>query len=374
MNSRETMTQKKIQRMNRIRVLLCDDSAFLRVTLRKIIESEPGMQVVDIARNGAEAVDKALRLKPDVITMNVHMPVVDGLDALKDIVYLKLAPVIMLAAPTTEDAAAAIDAMEAGAFDFITKPDNVNSLASRASAILLKIKQAAACNPYRRNGPGEPQPDLPEGRDTTRAQDPHKPGKETVPVRQRGFKAVALGLSTGGPKAIFAVLPHLPGDLNAAIFVVQHMPPPFITTFARRVDNKTQLACVESGAGMKVEPGTIYIAKGDFHLKLMEKNNGDVVIRQSKEPPHQFMPSVDVTMNSVCDLFGNQSVGVLMTGMGKDGARGMERISNAGGMTVVESKETAVVFGMPGEAIKRGAARRIVPNRKIAAEIIDAVM
>lgn len=357
-----------IENRNKIKILICDDSAFFRVTMRHIIESDPGIQVVDIARNGEEAIEKAIRLKPDVITLDLHMPVVDGLTALKDIVRLKIAPVIMLSVATTEDAQATMEAMEAGAFDFIAKPNEIQSMDVQSAAIIQKLKEAAASNIY-----GKLQ----------KSQQPIKendnvsflssfPPKSSDPGGN-GFKAVTLGLSTGGPRSIFNVLPLLPPDLNAAVIVVQHMPPAFIPTFTRRLNRKTVMECIESEPGMEVEPKRVYIARGGYHLKLIKRSNSDIRIRQSKAPQHLFMPSVDITMHSVCDIFGPDTIGVLMTGMGCDGADAMVRISEAGGTTIAESEETAIVFGMPREAIKRGGVQHVVPNWGIADEIINAV-
>ncbi|UCH98761.1 MAG: chemotaxis-specific protein-glutamate methyltransferase CheB [Candidatus Aminicenantes bacterium] len=348
----------------KIRVLICDDSAFLRVTLRRIIESDPGIGVIDIARNGEEAIEKAIRLKPDVIAMDLHMPLVDGLTALKDIVRLKIAPVIMLSAVTTEAAPAAVEAMEAGAFDFIPKTDEIDSMDIHSAAIIRKIKQAAVSDIY-----GKMKMDV---------DDVNPPASSAAPPKSsaiggQGFKAVALGLSTGGSLSIFKVLPQLPAGLNAAVIVVQHMPPAFISTFIQRLNRRTAMECVESEAGMRVESQKIYIAKGGYHLKLVQPPNSDIMIRQSKEPRHTFMPSVDVTMHSVCDIFGPDTIGVLMTGMGQDGADAMARITRVGGTTIAESEETAVVFGMPREAIKRGGVQHVVPNWAIAHEIIKAV-
>jgi len=357
-----------LENRNKIQILICDDSAFLRVMMRRIIESDPGIDVIDIARNGEEAIEKAIRLKPDVIILDLHMPVVDGLTALKDIVRLEIAPVIMLSAATKEDARATMEAMEAGAFDFIAIPDEIKSMDVQSAAIIEKLKQAAASNIY------------------GKLQKSQQPKKENVKVSflssfppkssgpgGKGFKAVALGLSTGGPRSIFKVLPHLPPDLNAAVIVVQHMPAVFTTPFIQRLNRKTAVECIESEPGMKLEPKKIYIARGGYHLKLINPSNNDILIRQSKAPQHLFMPSVDITMNSVCDIFGPDTIGVLMTGMGCDGAEAMVRISDAGGTTIAESEETAIVFGMPGEAIKRGGAQHVVPNWAIADVIIKAV-
>jgi two-component system chemotaxis response regulator CheB len=351
----------------KIGVLVCDDSAFSRITLRKIIESDPAMRVVDIARNGKEAVEKALKLNPDVITLDVNMPGMDGLTALKEIVKLEIAPVIMVASTSGENAHAVIDAIEAGAFDFISKPDGIADFESHSAEILQEIKKAVTSDIYKKNKVVR-----------NRITDIEKSGSvvpETVKdsAGGLGFKLVALGISTGGPRTIFHVLPGLPKDLNAAVIVVQHMPAAFIPPFTQRLGSKSAMKCVETEAGMKIEPGNIYIAAGGYHLKLVKKMNGDVLIRQAKEPQHLFMPSVDIMMDSVVAIFGSDTVGVLMTGMGRDGAEGMVKIRNAGGITIAESEETAVVFGMPQEAINRGAVQVVAPAWTIAREIVKAV-
>lgn len=371
--------------MHRLKVLICDDSAFLRVTLRKIIESDPALRVIDIARNGAEAVEKAIRLKPDVITMDLHMPVIDGITALKDIVELRIAPVIMLASGSNEDAKVTMDAMDAGAFDFIFKPGETDSLINHSTFILQKLKQAAASNFYDKI-------DKDNGRDTGRdtGRDaitsfetiaPPTPLRTAAPIQSLNdpgaglprFKAVAIGLSTGGPKTIFKVVPHLPAELDAAVFIIQHMPPAFVPPFAKRLNSKSRLTCVETEAGMTVKPGHVYIARGGSHLKLKRRSGGDVLIRQTQDPPCLFMPSVDIAMHSIYDVFRLKTIGVLMTGMGRDGADAMARITRDGGTTIAESEETAIVFGMPKEAIRVGGARIIAPHRDIAPEIIKAV-
>jgi two-component system, chemotaxis family, protein-glutamate methylesterase/glutaminase len=371
----KSMIRKDIEDVawqEQIRVLISDGSASLRVTLRKMIESDSGIRVVDIARSGAEAVDKTLRLRPDVVVMGLHMPILDGLDALKDIVNLHLAPVIMIAGANLKDTQLGVEAIVYGAFDFISGPDGSENLHHQTKSIILKIKQAASANV--KINPLSPTKCKKINCNHT------NDSKDFFQVKIRptfypnfGFKAVALGISTGGPKSIFKVLPYLPAHLNAAIFVIQHMPASFITTFAQRIDTNTKLPCHESQDGMIVEPGTIYVGKGGSHLELKEQGNGQVVIQQSPEPKHLFMPSVDITMQSVCKLFGAHTVGVLMTGMGRDGALGMSDIQNAGGMTIVENQDTAIVFGMPQEAIKLGAAQRVVPNYEIAGEIVKAV-
>jgi len=186
------------------------------------------------------------------------------------------------------------------------------------------------------------------------------------------YLGVGIGISTGGPKSIFEVLPGLPCGLNAAVFLVQHMPPPFIPAYAQRIGSRCQMECRVSEPGMEVRPGVIYVASGGTHLKFHARGNR-VMLRHSQEPEHLFMPSVDVMLNALCETFGQQSIGVLMTGMGWDGAEGMVAIHRAGGRTIAESQETAIVFGMPQEAIKRGGAQKVLPHREIAREIVRMV-
>lgn len=356
----------------KIKVLICDDSALLRITLKKYIEQEPKISVIGIARNGEEAIEKARSLNPDVITMDFEMPVLDGLSALKIIVEEKLAPVIMFSSHTQEGAQVTMDALEIGAFDFVTKPDMQRNMVDTANQIIQKIMAGHRSNFYKKLHTYQPQTDIsPPPAETSKIPEPDK---QTQAITEGSeYKAVTIGLSTGGPRSIFNVLPKLPANLGAAVFMVQHMPKDFLTPFIERIDSKTPMNCVETKAGMKVTPGTIYVGQGEFHLKVMKKSNGEVIIRQSKEPKHLFIPSVDIMMDSVCKVFGEKTIGVLMTGMGSDGAAGMVKIKDAGGFTIAESEDTAIVFGMPGSAIRQGGASIVVPNWEIPAEIIKAV-
>ncbi len=356
--------------MKPITVLLCDDSALMRRNLSQIIESDAGLKVVGTARDGQDAINKARELHPDVITMDINMPVVDGITALQVIVEEGIAPVIMVSSLTQEGAAATFESMALGAFDYVSKPGGTVSVRMEHAAheLLSKIKAAAKPGTLKR---------LTRKSTETRFK---KEAQRSVAARTTtrtdagfGFKAVALGISTGGPKTLFEVLPFLPTDLNAAVFLVQHMPGKFIPSFAQRIDRHCPMPCVEVEAGMEVEPGHIYLGTGGVHLTLYKKLSRKLVIRTPKTPQHQFMPSVDVMMTSVLEVFGRGTVGVLMTGMGDDGADSMVNIAKAGGTTIAESEESAIVFGMPQEAIKRGGAEIVKPSWDIAAAIIRAV-
>jgi len=360
-------------RSHKIGVLVCDDSALMRKTLRQIIESDKDLQVVATARNGNDAVKKARELKPDVITMDINMPDLDGITALQIIVEEGIAPVIMVSSLTQEGALITFEALELGAFDYVAKPGGTVSpdMSLVAQELIKKIKMAA------RRGIIQKLQRKRNNLQVVRSRYPRRQVKKrppkVMPGAGLGFKAVAIGISTGGPKTIFEVVPYLPPDLNAAIFLVQHMPPAFTSSFAKRLNENCPIKCVEAEAGMKVRPGIIYLGRGGFHLTLFRKLNGDVVIRTPSRPNHLFMPSIDIMMESVLSVFGSDTIGVLMTGMGNDGVNAMVKITKAGGITIAESEESAIVFGMPKEAIERGGAEIVAPSWKIADEIIKAV-
>jgi two-component system chemotaxis response regulator CheB len=346
-----------------IKVLIADDSALMRRTLKNILETDAEMEVVAAARDGNDVVEKAREHRPDVITMDVNMPGQDGITALQYIVDEKICPVIMVSSLTQEGAVTTFEALELGAFDFIGKPGGTVSsdMNSVAGELINKIKLAAS---LKQNGKAAER--LYRSRNKPEAKLKASPTGKTV-------KAVAMGISTGGPKVIYEVLPLLPPDLNAALFLVQHMPANFTPTYVRRLNESCRLEVVEAQAGMKVEPGILYVGSGGRHLNLVKNSGGDVLIRLSSKPDHLFIPSVSVMMDSVLKVYGSRTVGVIMTGMGNDGADSMVSIRKAGGMTIAESEESAIVFGMPGETIKRGGAEIVAPIWDIAREIVKAV-
>lgn len=346
-----------------IRVLIADDSALMRKLLTRILEADPDIEVIGAARDGNDVVEKARQLKPDLITMDVNMPGQDGITALQYIVHEKICPVIMVSSLTQEGAVTTFEALELGAFDFVPKPGGtVSSNMESVSAELISKVRAAVLTQKRRR--------------TDSTKRVRKQPIEAPPTSSRStkaMKAVAMGISTGGPKVIYEVLPLLPTDINAALFLVQHMPPNFTSTYVKRLNDNCRLEVVEAQAGMKVERGIVYVGSGGRHLNLAKNTSGDVLIRLPSKPDHLFIPSVSVMMNSVLNVYGPQTVGVIMTGMGNDGADAMVEIRKAGGMTIAESEESAIVFGMPGETIKKGGAQVVVPIWDIAREIVRAV-
>jgi two-component system, chemotaxis family, protein-glutamate methylesterase/glutaminase len=352
--------------MPTIRVLVADDSALMRQTLKRMISAEPGMEVAGTARDGEDAVAKARELRPDVVTMDINMPKLDGITALQLILEEKICPVVMVSSLTQRGALTTFECLELGAFDFVAKPDGTvsSNLGSIAAELGSKLRAAAASGVLERVHKqrirrGAVRPPVP----------PPAPRWDThSPV------AVAIGISTGGPATLTEVLPVLPADLPASVFLVQHMPATFLTAFARRLNENCALEVVEGRAGMAVEPGHCYVAPGGLHLCPYRKaSTGEIVIRTPAQPRTLFIPSVNVMMRAVRETYGPNTVGVLMTGIGDDGADEMVSIRKAGGITIAESEETAVVFGMPREAIERGGADIVAPHYQVAQHIVQAV-
>jgi len=349
--------------MKKVKVLVVDDSALMRKKVSEMLNESFGVEVVGTARNGEDGVLKARELKPDVITLDVNMPVMDGLTALEIIMEEKIAPVVMLSSLTQEGASTTFEAMEKGAFDFVAKPSGTVSrdIDVVKRELARKVKAAASAGlkrVTRRVKVSKPEPDEEAVYE-----------KELSPVDCAGFKAVCIGISTGGPKTIFDVLPEIPADINAAIFLVQHMPPGFTASFASRLNEHCRIYVKEAEPGDIVTPGVCYIGRAGNHMTLFKKSTGVVTLRLGRSPEHTFMPSADIMMESVSNVFKSKTLGVLMTGMGDDGAQAMCSIRKNRGYTIAESEETAIVYGMPKEAVERGCADSILPSHKIAREI-----
>lgn len=354
-----------------IRVLVVEDSAFMRKQLKKILEADRDIEVI-LARDGEDGVAKARELHPDVVTMDINLPGMDGITAMQYIISENICPVVMVSSLTQEGALITFEALELGAFDFVPKPGGTVSLniAKVADEIRFKVKQAAktgAISRIRRRMNNVRELSRTSAGSVGARKNREYPSVKTVK------KAVAIGISTGGPKALSELIPEIPEDLGAALFIVQHMPPNFTKSFANRLNEHSLIPIKEAEAGDTVCVNQGYLGKGGLHLQLRKKGNGEIQIRLSDDIEHFFMPSVGVMMESVLSVFGKNTVGVLMTGMGDDGADAMVKIKQAGGITIAESEETAVVFGMPKEAIDRGGADIVVPSYQIVPEIIKAL-
>jgi two-component system chemotaxis response regulator CheB len=349
--------------MAAIRVLVADDSALMRQTMKRIIATSGDLELVGLARDGEDAIAKARELRPDVISMDINMPKLDGITALQVILQEGICPVVMVSSLTQKGASTTFECLELGAFDFVAKPDGTvsSNLGAVAEELTSKLKAAA-----RRGIVSRPQ------RDRERKQRCLPPARSTFQAVS-GDRAIAIGISTGGPATLQEVLPQIPADLPATIFLVQHMPPAFIASFAKRLNDNCSLTVVEARSGMVVEQGICYVAPGGRHLCVHRKMTGEVVIRTPTTPATLFVPSVGVMMESVLSIYGADTMGVLMTGIGDDGADQMVAIKKAGGYTIAESQETAVVYGMPREAIERGGACMVAPSHQVAGEILKMI-
>jgi two-component system, chemotaxis family, protein-glutamate methylesterase/glutaminase len=346
-------------RAHSIRVLVADDSAFMRTALTRMIESDPGMRVVGTAQTGEEALEKTASLQPDVVTLDVEMPKLNGLETLKRIMQDLPRPVIMVSSLTREGADTTLEALDCGAFDYLPKQSSYASLdiVKIREDLVAKIRAAA------------------ESR-RPRARRALRPATAEFPAHsfQLAPTVVALGTSTGGPKALQEILPMFPGDLPVPVLVVQHMPVGFTGPFAKRLNNLCKVTVREAAGDEVLEPGNVYIAPAGHQMTVNRKSPSKVEIRLSNTPsntPH--IPSVDVMMHSVASVYRGLAMGVIMTGMGADGALGMEAIRNAGGLTVGQDEASCTVYGMPRACAEMGILRRVVGLEQIPAQVLQAV-
>jgi two-component system chemotaxis response regulator CheB len=352
-----------------IRVLVVDDSALMRTVIVRLLGKAPDIAVVATARDGEDAVQKAIELKPDVVTMDINMPKLDGISAMQMILADKICPVIMLSSLTQQGAIETFECLELGAFDFVAKPEGTVSakLDIIADDLIGKIRAAAASRVLKRSR-APLLPPRPAARPLARtaaratARTPSPPPAE--------MRAIAIGISTGGPATISNVLPGLPADFPAPIFLVQHMPAAFIATYVSRLQKECAIQVVEAETGAPVRPGCCYVAGGELHLCPYRKVSGEVVLRRPSQPKTLFVPGVGVMMASVLSIYGARTIGVLMTGIGDDGADEMVRIRQAGGVTIAESEESCVVYGMPYQAFARGGAEIVLPSWEIADRLV----
>lgn len=349
-----------------VRVLIVDDSLFARKILTDILSSDDDILVVGEAKNGKEALVKIPVLKPDLITLDIVMPVMDGIATLEKIVSQYNLAVIMVSNLTQEDAILTLEALDKGAIDFIPKPKNIFSLNKQTirSQIIDKIKMAAKCNVNVK----------PIMRASDDAIKESITSKSSLKDSKDGFDyIIAIGSSTGGPKALQQVIPLLPKDINASIVIVQHMPPKFTKSLAERLNNISNINVKEGEDGDILTKGNCYIAPGDFHMEVVQRGK-DYVIRLNKDEPIKGLrPSVDVLMNSVAKLDGINKIGVIMTGMGADGSKGIISLKKSNGFTIAQDEESSVIFGMPKAAINTNCIDKIVPLNHIADEIIRKV-
>jgi two-component system, chemotaxis family, protein-glutamate methylesterase/glutaminase len=349
-----------------IRVLIVDDSAFMRNVLGKMLSSDPGIEVAGTARDGVEALEKVAELKPDLVTMDIEMPRMDGIEALRRIMSSTPLPVIMVSSLTAEGAKATLEALELGAVDFL--PKNLADL----SANIVKIREVLV-EKVKHIARRRPAP--PVRRPHAAAPPPPPPAEPRQSYRmERRIAMVAIGTSTGGPKALQEIIPRLPKTFPVPVIVVQHMPATFTGPFAERMNELSQMSVKEAEEGETVRAGTVLVAPGRGHLSLRRGRAGEYVVAiDTNRPDLIYRPSADVMMSSVAELYPGRALGVILTGMGNDGEKGMRAIKAGGGRTVAQNEETCVVYGMSRAVVEAELADKVVPIQEVAGEIINAV-
>jgi two-component system chemotaxis response regulator CheB len=340
----------------KIRVLVVDDSAFVRKAIARMLNGAPDVEVVGMAADGEEGLQLARALHPDVITLDIQMPRLGGLETLSRLLPDSPSAVLLLSSLTQEGADVTLRGLELGALDFVDKstvkgPMNLLGLKDE---LLAKVR-ALAQVPRPRPAVAETPPAVEPARAATRAE------------------VVAIGASTGGPAALQALVPALPAGFPAAVLVVQHIPRGFSRSLAERLASRSALPVREAADGELLLPGTVLVAPAGLHLKL-HRRGGTVKVSLDEEPRSALhRPSIDVLMTSVARAYGVHSLGVVLTGMGSDGTAGLRAIRQAGGRTLAESEETAVIYGMPKSAVEAGVVDRSAPLGHLAAEILAAV-
>ncbi|MFS0553068.1 protein-glutamate methylesterase/protein-glutamine glutaminase [Brevibacillus sp. 179-C9.3 HS] len=362
--------------MSKIRVLVTDDSAFMRKVITDILSTDSEIEVIDRAKNGLECIEKCKELAPDVLTLDIEMPVMNGLDALEKLMNECPLPIVMLSSLTKEGAEATIHALELGAFDFVTKPSGPISLDIHkvGDRLIERVKAAAASKVRMRKM--TPRVIKPVSLDPTAALvTPASPVIRTkipsppaVLRTQVGGKArlVVLGTSTGGPKALQSVLTAIPANFPAPIAIVQHMPAGFTKSLANRLDSLCQIRVTEVVDGEYLENGTAYIAPGGFHFEVRQVNGRLQAHLHQEEPRGGHRPSVDILFESVSRLTNVDKWAIIMTGMGNDGTKGLKLMKELGSVTsIVEDESSCVVYGMPRAAIQAGLADNVAPLEKI---------
>jgi two-component system chemotaxis response regulator CheB len=350
----------------RIKVLIVDDSAYSRQTIKGMLETDADIEVVGVASNGVEAMAKTMKLKPDIITLDFEMPEMDGFSFLRWVMRERPTPVVMIT--SYSDSMTVFKALELGAVDFIAKPSRRASMELHAiqGDLLHKIKSVRELRMEKlsisRDLISKTPGDVERGADVV-AED----------VLPQDMAVVTMGASTGGPTALQVILTWLPSHLPAAILISQHMPRGFTKPFADRLSRLARIRVKEAADGEIVEAGKALICPGGYHMTLKRKSRAICVSLKEMTGGDKYVPSVDIMMSSAAEYFGALTVGVILTGMGDDGKKGVVEIKEKGGYTIAEAESSAVIFGMPNEAIKTGVIDRVLPLYKIPNEITMTV-
>jgi two-component system chemotaxis response regulator CheB len=356
----------KPQGFSRIRVLIVDDSALVRQILTEILSADRQIEVVGVASDAHVAREKIKSLNPDVITLDVEMPKMDGVTFLRNLMRLRPMPVVMVSSLTEHGADVTLDALSMGAVDYLPKPkiDLAATLKDYGEQLTEKVKMAARA----RVRALDPQRPLPQPRPSHSADAVIPAGAPPKHLRTTD-RIIAIGASTGGTEAIKEVLMGFPPD-TPGVVVTQHIPKAFSGPFAKRMDQCCQMTVYEATDGQQILPGHVYIAPGDQHLLVIRDGARYVCRLDDGTPVNRHKPSVDVLFRSVAQNVGRNAIGLLLTGMGKDGARGLKEMREAGSPTIAQDEATSVVWGMPGEAVSIGAAEKVLPLGEIATATI----
>lgn len=345
----------------RIRVLIVDDSAFMRRALAKMLESDPSIVVAATARSGEEAIEKAAEFRPDVITMDVEMPGIGGLEAVREIASHQRVPIIMVSALTQEGAETTFRALELGAVDFVAKPDaaydNINDVARDLVAKVLTFAQRTV---------------VPQPKRALEIARPKPPPRLRI-ARRAGveYECVAIGTSTGGPVALSRIIPQLPSTFATPIVIVQHMPLGFTRPLSERLNAQSKINVVEAADGMPLEAGSAYVIPSGRQSAL-ERSHGHTVVRLIDDDGSSLhVPSVDVMIDAVAERYGAHAVGVILTGMGQDGVQGLRKLKARGGYVIGQDEHSCVVYGMPRAAEKAGLVDRVLPLSEVPGALCD---
>lgn len=344
-------------------MLVADDSAFMRTAISRMIQSDPDLHVIATASDGSETLQKIQEFDPDVVTLDIEMPKLDGLGVLRRLMADHPIPVIVLSALTQEGAEATLAALDLGAFDCIPKAfsDAALDILKIQDELVSKIKAAAVS----RLPPPQRPPALAVELSPVRA--------HLIPRHGPSPAVVAIGTSTGGPKALQEILPKIPADIPAGFIIVQHMPRGFTAPFAQRLESLSQITVREATDGEAIRPGLALLAPATWHMTVFKRSATEWGVRLSKSPENTLhRPSVDVMMLSAAEVCGSHVMGVILTGMGNDGAQGMKAIAEKGGLTVGQDEATCAVYGMPRVCAELGVLNRVVPLSQIPDEIIHA--
>jgi two-component system chemotaxis response regulator CheB len=355
-----------------VRVLVVDDSVVVRRLVSDVLAADPDIEVVATASNGRLALARIDQMAPDLVTLDIEMPELDGIATLRELRKRgNRVPVIMFSTLTERGAAATLDALEAGASDYVTKPANVGSISESLEqvrqSLVPKIK-ALVPRPSSR-GPAATVPRQAVATVGAAAPAPRQFVAAPRRTQRSPFRVLVVGCSTGGPDALARLLADLPADLPVPVAVVQHMPPVFTRQFAMRLDRTSPFHVVEAHGAEILEPGTVYIAPGDFHLSLVTAGARTLTAVEQGPPENFCRPAVDVLFRSAAAVFGPDVLAVVLTGMGADGRRGSQDVVTAGGSVIVQDEATSVVWGMPGAVAQAGTAEEVLPLGELALAI-----